>query len=139
MSSFDLSTLNTRDRSETGSTLTLRHPVTGDVLLHGSAEAQKPVTITLLGVESSVAEKMQREAQRRRLKKGFQYKVTPEELEAEALNLLGALTQSWDGVGLGVESLECNAINAQRLYREMPWIRKQVDEFVNDIGNYLGN
>ena len=130
-SAFDLSTLN----SNSGSVLEIRHPVSGEVLKTPDSRA---VSITLFGLESEASQKAQREAQRRRLKRAHQHKVTPEELEAEALNLLAAVTASWIGIGLGDEELECTPDNVKRVYREIPWIRKQVDEFITDISNFMG-
>jgi hypothetical protein len=131
MNVFDINTLDSRQWMDAGATLTLRHPV--------SDEPLDGVTITLLGVESTLGEKLMRDAQRRRLKKDFQYKPTPEELESDTLRLLGALTKSWTNIGKAGELIECTADNAAQLYKDRPWIKKQVDEFVADLGNYQGN
>ena len=62
-----------------------------------------------------------------------------EDVDAEALTLLVKQTVAWQGVALGDDLLECTEANVRRVYTEFPWIRQQVDTFVNDISNYLGN
>ena len=134
---FDLSTLDTRGASSKAATLKLRNPKTGEDLL--DKETGENVTIALLGIESEKSEQLQREVQRKRLKRGATKKLTPEQIENEGLALLAGLTVSWKHVGRGTEALECTFENAKAIYREFPWIREQVDEFVGDLGNYLGN
>lgn len=141
MSTFNISSIDSRSAAGAGSVMTVRHPVSGEPLLTEATEHEKarPVTITLLGTDSEVAEKIQREAQRRRLKKGFGHKTTPEELDASTLDLLAALTVAWDGIGNAEGEIECTVENAKQIYRDFPWIKKQVDEYVVDLGNFLGN
>ena len=141
MSTFNISSLDSREAAGAGKPMTVRHPVSGEPLYTDATETEKgrPVTITLLGSDSAIAEKIQREAQRRRLKKGFGHKTTPEELDAETLNLLAALTVAWDGIGNADGEIECTTENAKQVYRDFPWIKKQVDEYVVDLGNFLGN
>jgi hypothetical protein len=133
---FDLSTLDTRGASERGAVLTLKHPVTGDELRTKNGES---VTITLLGIDSEKSEALQREVQRKALKRAGFKKRTPEQIENEGLNLLAGLTVAWTNVGRGDEELPCTTENAKAIYKEFPWIRSQVDEFVGDVSNYLGN
>jgi hypothetical protein len=133
MKALDLSKLSSSDN---GAVLELRHPVTGEVLTTDDG----PVTITLLGSDSDASQKAQRDAQRRRLRKGPGFRITPEMLEAESLTLLATLTQSWQGIGLGgEEELPCTEDNVKRVYTEVKWIRKQVESFITEIEHFLGN
>ncbi len=96
--------------------------------------------IDLYSADSAVAVKHQRAVQRRRLAMRGRMKIQPEELEADAIELLAALTAGWklvsfDGSDLGVEFSQ---ENARELYASpgMAWLRDQVDEFVADRGNF---
>jgi hypothetical protein len=65
-------------------------------------------------------------------------RLTPEELEAEATDLLVALTHGWfllapDGSPI---DLPFTAENARRIYDKVWWVREQVDEFAADRGNF---
>lgn len=123
------------DKTEDGAVLELKHPATG---------APIGVHIRVKGADSEASLEMQRRTSNRRLRQGINAKITSEELIDDSCAQLSALTISWrseDGpviVWKGVK-LECNRDNAKRIYSEAPWIRKQVDSFASDLGNFLGN
>lgn len=135
MSSFDMDSIDTRGANNKAAVLILTHPLTRKPLL---TDDNQHVTISLLGADSDVSEKMQRGTQRRRLK-NLNVKMTPEELEEESLSLLVALTVEWQNVGKNGVELECTPDNVRMIYTERPWVRKQADAFVGDLSNYLGN
>lgn len=142
MKSFDLDSLDTTAASSKGATLFLVHPTTREPLMTPATDdaPARPVSITLMGLESEKAEAFQREVQRKRLKRGASKKpITPEQLEAEAINLLAEVTLAWDGIGKGGEDLECTPANVKMIYKDRKWVRDQVDEFVGDLSNFLGN
>jgi hypothetical protein len=142
MKSFDLDSLDTTAASGKGATLHLVHPTSREPLMTPASEESpaRAVSITLMGLESEKAEAFQREIQRKRLKRGASKKpITPEQLEAEAINLLAELTLGWDGIGKSGADLECTPANVRMVYKERKWIRDQVDEFVGDLSNFLGN
>lgn len=133
---FDLSQLDTKSSAEEGSVMEVRHPTTQATLTDDSGA---PITIRLAGSDSDRAQRMQRANLNRRLKTGGRRSamVTAEELDVERLELLVACTLEWSGVALQGQEIECNAINARRVYSEVPWLREQAEDFVNDRANFL--
>ena len=109
--------------------MNLEHPVTGEPL---------EVKIKLAGVDSDYYKKELRRQQNKRFKKGFR-KMNAEELESETIGLLVACTLDWEGVELEGQALECNPENARKIYKRFPWIKEQVDNFINDRANFLKN
>ena len=79
---IDLSSLDTTKAAEEGFELRLTNPKTGDPL---------PIWITVLGVDSEAYQAQIRDRQRRQFKAMAQSRklmLTPEEIEANALDLL---------------------------------------------------
>ena len=109
--------------------MNLEHPVTGEPL---------EVKIKLAGIDSDYYKKELRRQQNKRFKKGFR-KMNAEELESETIELLVACTLDWDGVELEGQALECNPENVRKVYKQFPWIKEQVDNFINDRANFLKN
>lgn len=136
MCAFDLSKLNTTAKSNDGAWLPLRDPGTFQVLLDDLGE---PVQIQLAGVDSDAYRKAQRRVTNMRLnsRRGMAPKLTAEEMEAEALDILARCTMAWTGIVENGKVLECNYENARKLYSTYPWIKDQVDAFVNDRANFL--
>lgn len=122
--------------------LTLLHPNTRQPLRDKKGEE---AWIDLYSADSDVARKHNRAIQRRLLNvsaRGQRIKRTPEELEAEGLDLLVALTTGWRLVSLSGDHMDVpfTAENARELYGapSMAWLREQVDEFAADRGNFSG-
>lgn len=120
--------------------LILSHPITRQPLRDPDG---KEAWIELFSADSDIARKHQQAIQRRRLaQRGNRLRITPEELEAEAVDLLAALTAGWYLVSLNGEPLNVpfSVENARELYAvpAMTWVREQVDEFAADRGNYSG-
>ena len=136
MCAFDLSKLNTAAKSNEGAWMPLRDPGTFQVLLD---DAEAPVQIQLAGVDSDIYRKAQRRITNMRLssKRGMSPKLTAEEMEAEALDILARCTMAWTGIVENGKSVPCDYDNARKLYATYPWIREQVDAFVNDRANFL--
>lgn len=106
-------------------------------------KVRKYVTITLLSKDSDQFRKVSTRVTNKRLEKslraGGRVRVRAEEIENDQLDLLVACTTGWDNVQLGSEVLEFNDLNVRRLYQEVPAIREQVDNFIGDRANFLGN
>ncbi len=122
---------------EKPSRMIIVHPVTRQPLRDADgAEAY----IDLFSGDSEQARRHQRAVQRRRLAARGRGKITPEELEAEGVELLAAITAGWRLVALDGDTLdvEFSVTNARELYAEpaMQWLRDQVDEFASDRGNF---
>lgn len=124
-------------RGDQPSRMTIHHPGTGLPLRDADG---LPAWIDLLSMDSKAAQQIQRAAQNRRLERRIR-KLTAEDLAAEEIDLLAALTSKWrlltlDGAAIDVE---CSAANAAELYAlpELAWLREQVSGFVADRGNFL--
>jgi hypothetical protein len=141
---MDLLNLDTRAASDNGAAMEVKHPVTGDVVRQDPPEGAPegtlgaPVTITLAGQDSSTYKKARNAQVTKRLAKRNPGKITGEEAEAEALELLVAATLGWDGISLGSnEPLAFTPGNVRRLYETLPAIREQAAAFVDDRANFL--
>lgn len=124
-------------KADAPSRMTILHPATGEPLLDAEGN---PAWIDIHSTDSPVALRHQRAAQNRRLQSRAR-KVTAEDLEAEGIDLLAALTAGWRLLGLDGAPLDipCNRQNAAELYAEpsAAWIREQVNAFAADRGNFL--
>lgn len=116
--------------------MTIVHPVSRQPLRTEAGDAY----IDLFSAESEVARKHQRAVQRRRIAMRGRGKITPEEIEAEAVELLSALTAGWSLAALDGSAIDVpfTQDNARELYADngLSWLREQADEFVSDRGNF---
>jgi len=133
---IDLATLDTSATADKGAVMTLLHPVSRQPLRDGEG---REVTLILAGQDSEAFRKAQRAATNKRLSAKGRTKLTAEELEAEAIELLARCTLGWTGIAFDGRPLDHSAANAVRLYERLPWVREQADEFIADRANYLGN
>lgn len=117
--------------------LVLVHPVTRQPMR--DAEGNNAY-IDHYSADSEIARKHQRTVQRRRLAMRGRMKITPEEIEGEAVEILAALTVGWHLVDLKgkVIDLPFTADNARELYANpaVGWLREQIDESTADRGNF---
>jgi hypothetical protein len=114
----------------------LQHPVSGAALRTASGEE---ATITLLSGDSQAARAHQNRTLNARLSQRVRGSITAEQLEAEQVELLTTLTQSWVLVDLDGNALDvdCTPQNARDLYaaRECRWIREQVEQAIDNRKN----
>lgn len=140
MPPFDLNKLDTRKSSETPATLHLRHPATSEPIV---GDDSKPWTIDLLGSDSAPYKGLEHVQQARRIQKGFRQGrsalPTPQEVQADAIDLLVKVTVGWSGLILNGEPLAFTEANIRLLYTTYDWVREQASAFVSDRANYLGN
>jgi hypothetical protein len=117
--------------------MVLMHPVTNQPLRD---EAGREACIDLYSADSQAALRHNRAVQRRHLNARGRVKLTPEELEANRVEFLAALTVGWHLVDLAGKhvAVDCNTENARDLYSNpaLSWVRDQVDEFTGDRGNF---
>jgi len=128
---MDLSKLNSEDEA----TLEIVHPSTGEPL---------GIKITVAGIDSKIYREAQRKVSNKRLKQTFGRGVvnktpTVEEFEAETVDILAKCTMSWQNIVWEEKELPCNYENAKMIYIKLIWLRDQVDAFINDRANFLGN
>jgi hypothetical protein len=91
--------------------------------------------IELHSADSEIARKHERMITKKRLGMRRGIRLTPEELEAERIELFVALTVGWD---LVVTDLEFSQLNAREFYSlpKTPHIREQIEEFINTRANF---
>lgn len=129
---MDLAKLSLRTAASAGAVLHLKDPVTGEPLFDGD----KPVTITVRGVESQELREKARDIERRKL--GGE-KLDDAQIGAEKL---ASITADWSGIALhGPDPLACTFENAVRLYldADAEWIVEQVGPFSRDRRNFVKN
>lgn len=138
---MDLKKYDTKERAEKGAIMPVLSPETQRPLFDDTTGEQ--VQITLLGADSSRFRKGQFELAREQLRTTRRRtNSTADDMEAALKTLIGVLaecTLDWKHIAWNGEVLECNKPNATMLYTELPWLREQVSEFVQDRANYLGN
>ena len=127
----DLSQLDTSKASEDGVWMEIENPSTGEPL---------GIKIKVLGMDSKAYRDQQRKTQDRNLKKGMKglKSLKSETLENDRIELICACTVGWENVVYNGETLECTRENCRWLYKQYPWIFDQVDEYIGDRGNFLG-
>jgi hypothetical protein len=128
---MDLSKVDTTAAADSGADMQVRNPATGEPLVHDDGA---PVTITLCGVDSQRYKKAEQSATDRRLQAqqpGRRAPLTAAGLESDRIELIVACTLGWN-----IERPECNAVNARKAYRRLPWLFEQADQFVGDRSNF---
>jgi len=128
---MDLKKLDTVAGANKGAELTVLTPE-GD---------RTDITIRVVGMDSDIYRKAARVKNDKRLKKlqkrGRQ-NMTTAELEDEATALLTDCTLDWANIEEGGKALECSRENVERIYRDFPDIRRQVDKFIAEPAYFLG-
>lgn len=117
---------NPRKAAEEGAWLTLREPDGTDA----------PIRLHLMGHDCDAYTDKFREIQRRNareLERARKFKLaTPEQQEADQLDLAVAATKGWDNGG---KPFSGQAV--RQLYVDRPDYREQADAFVNDRANFF--
>jgi hypothetical protein len=127
--------LNQFETGNDGEWLDLLHPVNG---LPIEDEDGVKMRIQLVGKDSDEYRGAQRATTERRLKsRSKAQRFDADALEMEATDVLVACTKDMQGFALDGEDLEFNPANARKVFTRFPWVREQVDEFVDDRGNFM--
>lgn len=134
---MDLSKIDLASAAEQGATMQLKHPVNGQLLFDGEGDHKKAITITLAGRDSERFQRAYRSIQNRRLGRRNKEKQTVEQFENETIELLARATLGWQHITLEGAPLEFSEQNARRLYERLPWVREQIDEFIEDRQNFF--
>lgn len=103
-----------------------------------------PLTFTLLRMDSSEAQKLvmkQRNARLQKSARAQKVKVDAKSLIEEATDVHVFCTRKWTRFEVYGGVFPCNAANARKLYTDdrFTWLTKQVDEFINEPANFVGN
>jgi hypothetical protein len=129
---MDISKFNFKDGA--AARMELCHPATGEVLKDDNGAA---IWIDVYGSDSDVFRGALRSYGNKKLAKGSK-KQTMEELEQVSSKILAKATAGWsDQLMVNGDFLPCTEQNAEWLYCEYPWIREQIDTFVNERSNFL--
>jgi hypothetical protein len=126
---FDLET-------EQSAVMTVRHFASGNPLLDKSG---KPMTLTLAGKDSDrfrMAQEEQREFRLRKAIQTGQERPTLADMRAETIDLIAACTISWS-IMVDGEPYPCTRENVREVYRRLPWLVEQADEFITGRANFL--
>ncbi|NRD64761.1 hypothetical protein HRD49_23685 [Corallococcus exiguus] len=128
-SGFDLSSLIRHDTL----TVDILHPVTGQPtgmqVEVASADSPRYRDATRAIIEKATAS-APRASRRAR-------QEAPRDMEADALELLVACAVSWSGVMEGGAQVPLTPDSARRLFTAHPWLRRQVDEAVQDRASFF--
>lgn len=146
---MDLAQLSTKQKSNEGQFLHLKHPGTWEPLYDGVNEKgepdeSRPVGIYLLGVDSDVVQKARHARINAQVspKKGKQKPADTEKFseqsEAEKNNMLVDCTKGWENLSLDGSS-EFTAEKILQVYSDpgWAWLRAQAMAFVDDRANFI--
>ena len=119
----------------------LTDPTTGAGLV--DEKTKEPITIGLVSTETPDIMKLQQKTSvqrlNRRLKVGGKFKFHESDLEEQGLDVLVAATKRSKHIVVDGQPVDMSdKIKAREVYFRFPWIRQQVDEFVNDRSNWMG-
>lgn len=120
------------------SKMVLLHPITNAPLADDDGNE---ASIMLHGPDSTAQKEVKRKFQNKAIKDGVKRKslnISTEQIEAQAIALDVAATAGWKNISIEGEEFEYSPENAKILYRDYPWIREQVEEFIADRSNFLG-
>ena len=137
---MDLGAFDIASKANEGVDLELRGP--NGERLHG--DDGMSIVWTCLTSDSKTYQRLQHQQTTNRLNKrvsrGGRLKITGEELEQDAIDIMVACVRKWSGNWeYNGQKLECNPINVRTILEKELWIREQIDEFINDRSNLLGN
>lgn len=108
-------------------TLVVKHPATGVAVAE----------IDLISIDADAPKRVKRRQEQRRLKSRTPLKLDMDEIRADQLEVLAACTVAWREVTWKGAVLELSSANAIMLYDALPWLKQQVDDFVNDVAVFL--
>lgn len=108
------------------------------------------ITISLIGREAKEVQDFEYGLRTERLNRSFKIKrgrhnadvdlnINAAQTERDTVAVLAKCTVDWTGIVVDGESLPCTEDNANKLYERFSWLRDQVEDFVNDRSNFLGN
>ena len=107
-------------------------------------DTEEPIagmTITLMGQDSAAYRKLALKKQQAVLsrlskgKKAADFKA--EQIEADTIDELVALTVTWSGFERGEDEIAPTPANFREIYTEFRWIREQAQAFVADRANFF--
>ena len=149
--SVDLADFDTGAASDAGTEIELQHPTTKKGLGVFFSVLGKDSQVFRDHVKERANARIRREALASRRGKPLD-PPTADEADANAVELLTLCTTSWRSetkndkgevvsqeptITLRGEKLAFNVANVQRVYTEQLWIRRQIDEAIGDMENFI--
>ncbi|MDD5385347.1 MAG: hypothetical protein PHG89_10770 [Gallionella sp.] len=142
----DMSCLDTSSACDEGAEIELKHPVTGAGLGIFVTVAGKDSTLFKDYLRDSINEELRRAHFNK--KRGKDDEIpTVEKGEQRSIEMLTVCTLGWrwddkavfplQKKGQPLEELAFNVANVKRVYTELPAARKQVDEAIGDLENFM--
>lgn len=134
---FTLENFGSAAGEDQGAVMQVRNPQTGADLV---TPDRVPITITLAGYDSARVQRAVQNRQEMRLRAlgGRWRPLRVREIDEDGLAYLAAATLAWTGIVMEGITLDCTLANARKAYAALPWLRRQVDEFVGDPSNFTG-
>ncbi len=139
---FDPFAVDTTAASNTGAEIQLRNPFTNEPVDSFITVMGKDADAFRAHIRQDVDANIRREAQARRRGKNVE-PTTAAEAEEKAIELLVVSTLGWRTGNRPGEFfyagnyLPFNAGNVLRVYREQIWVRRQIDEAIGDLENFI--
>lgn len=124
---------STDEANEMGVPMVLVDPSSGEDVLNNEG---KKMTIYLVGTDSRQFSEFQvRNASKYRGKK------TPSvgQMKKDQRDLLACCTTRFENIVIDGSTVDYSHKSAMDLYERLPWVKEQVDEFINERANFLGN
>lgn len=100
------------------------------------------ITMKIYGFDNEEVQKTYRRLNNKRLAAvaksgGRGIRITSEEVEAEAIEKIAASIAGWSGFEEDGKEFPYNKSNAASLLKRLPWLRDQVEDFMNDRQNFI--
>lgn len=105
-------------------------------ILHPASGEELGITIRVAGPDSERLRKARAAVLTERMSRRAG-KVTPQDMERDALAQLSAAVISWSGVVVDGREIECSRQNVAELFTRFPFIREQVDIAVGDRAGFM--
>lgn len=125
----------------------VKHPVTREPLDFIDADGKcttapdgkgQPLTIRLYNADSEQVRRLNQranDAHREELRKGKTF--TSREDEMRGLDLLARATKGWSAMPFRGRNLPFSIENAVLVYDAMPWLKRDVDEYIVALKNFV--
>lgn len=130
---MDLANLDLSKNAEIEAVLHVVHPISLEEQFDDNGN---PVTITVLGMESSIAKRIGKARAQKQLN-SRKNKQDLDEIKKFSISLLAKLTVASSGFKEnGIEINLADNNEAIRVYNQYSWLRDQLDEFIMDRANF---
>lgn len=129
---MELSQFDLKKSADQPAVCNIVHPVTEEQMF--KEDGVTPVTVTILGQDSSKARKLAKAQAQRTL--NSRKKQTVDELQAFGRKLVASLVTDVDGITENGEPVKADAEQLEKLFESYPWIYDQLDAFIADKANF---